>query len=72
MEKRLSNFLLWQCAYAELFFVDKMWPEFEKEDFVKILKEFNQRERRFGMTSEQLTSLVAFTAFIGDCLMVFE
>ena len=47
-EKRISNFLLWQGAYAELFFVDKMWPEFTKEDFVKILKEFSQRERRFG------------------------
>lgn len=47
-EKRLSNFLLWQCAYAELFFVDKMWPEFEKNDFVKILEEFSRRERRFG------------------------
>lgn len=47
-EKRISNFLLWQCAYAELFFVDKMWPEFSKEDFVKILKEYSQRERRFG------------------------
>ncbi len=47
-EKRISNFLLWQCAYAELFFVDKMWPEFSKEDFVKILTEYGQRERRFG------------------------
>ena len=47
-EKRISNFLLWQCAYAELFFVDKMWPEFEKEDFVKILEEYAKRERRFG------------------------
>ncbi len=47
-EKRISNFLLWQCAYAELFFVDKMWPEFTKEDFLKILKEYEQRERRFG------------------------
>ena len=47
-EKRLSNFLLWQCAYAELFFVNKMWPEFTKEDFVKILKEYERRERRFG------------------------
>jgi undecaprenyl diphosphate synthase len=47
-EKRLSNFLLWQSAYAELFFVDKMWPEFTKEDFINILKEFSRRERRFG------------------------
>ncbi len=47
-ENRVSNFLLWQGAYAEFFFVKKMWPEFEKEDFVRILKEYSQRERRFG------------------------
>lgn len=47
-EKRLSNFLLWQASYAELFFLDKMWPEFTKNDFVKIIEEFNLRERRFG------------------------
>ena len=47
-ERRISNFLLWQCAYAELFFVEKMWPEFSKEDFGKILEEYTQRERRFG------------------------
>ena len=47
-EKRLSNFLLWQCAYSELFFVDKMWPEFSKDDFLAVLEEFKQRERRFG------------------------
>ncbi len=47
-EKRLSNFLLWQSAYSELFFVDKMWPEFEKEDFERILEEFKKRQRRFG------------------------
>jgi len=47
-EKRTSNFLLWQSWYSEWFFVDKFWPEFEKEDLVKVLEEFNQRERRFG------------------------
>ena len=47
-ENRLSNFLIWQIAYAELFFVDKYWPEFEKKDFLEILKEFERRERRFG------------------------
>jgi len=47
-EKRLSNFLIWQIAYAGLFFVDKYWPEFEKKDFLEILKEFERRERRFG------------------------
>ena len=47
-EKRLSNFLLWQSAYSELFFVDKLWPEFTKEDFLKTIEEFKQRQRRFG------------------------
>ena len=47
-EKRLSNFLLWQNSYAELFFIDKLWPEFEKEDLIEIIGEFNRRERRFG------------------------
>ncbi len=47
-EKRISNFLLWQSAYAELFFVNKFWPEFDKKDFEKILKEYSRRERRFG------------------------
>tara|TARA_Y100000310_G_scaffold331982_1_gene406636 strand:+ start:1085 stop:1789 length:705 start_codon:yes stop_codon:yes gene_type:complete len=47
-EKRLSNFLLWQLSYSELFFLDKMWPEIRKEDLIAVLEEFNQRERRFG------------------------
>lgn len=48
-EKRLSGFLLWQGAYAELEFLpDKLWPEFEKEDFIKCLEEYSKRERRFG------------------------
>jgi len=47
-EKRVSNFLLWGCAYSELFFIEKLWPEFEKEDLVKIIEEFKKRERRFG------------------------
>jgi len=47
-EKRISGFLLWQGSYAELFFLDKFWPEFEKEDLIQIVKEFQQRERRFG------------------------
>jgi len=47
-ERRTSNFLVWQSWYSEWFFVDKFWPEFEKEDLVKVLEEFNQRERRFG------------------------
>jgi len=47
-EKRMSDFLLWQSAYSELFFVDKLWPEFEKEDLVSIIEEFKQRDRRYG------------------------
>lgn len=47
-EKRLSNFLLWQSAYSELFFIDKMWPEFTKEDFLSAIEEFKNRQRRFG------------------------
>jgi len=47
-ERRTSNFLAYQGAYAEYVFIDKMWPEFEKEDFKEILKEYDERERRFG------------------------
>jgi undecaprenyl diphosphate synthase len=47
-EKRLSNFLLFQGAYAELAFVDTLWPEFSKEEFVSLIKEYSERERRFG------------------------
>ncbi|HDP54680.1 MAG TPA: di-trans,poly-cis-decaprenylcistransferase, partial [Bacteroidetes bacterium] len=53
-EYRLSNFLLWQLAYAELYFTNTLWPDFGKEDFYKALIEFQGRERRFGKTSEQL------------------
>lgn len=47
-EKRLSDFLLWESAYAELFFTDRMWPDFDENDFAIALQEFNVRERRFG------------------------
>jgi undecaprenyl diphosphate synthase len=47
-EQRLSDFLLWECAYAELFFIKKMWPEFTAEDLEAVVKEFHCRERRFG------------------------
>jgi undecaprenyl diphosphate synthase len=53
-ERRLSNFLLWQIAYAELYFIDKFWPDFEKEDLYLAIQNFQQRERRFGKTGEQL------------------
>lgn len=53
-ELRLSNFLLWQSAYTELYFTEEYWPEFNKESLYKALIHFQQRERRFGKTSEQL------------------
>lgn len=53
-EKRISNFLLWQLAYAELYFTEKLWPDFGKEDFLKAILNFQKRERRFGLTSEQV------------------
>ncbi len=53
-ECRISNFLLWELAYAELHFAEKMWPEFEKEDLYSAILDYQQRERRFGKTSEQI------------------
>jgi undecaprenyl diphosphate synthase len=54
-EKRISNFLLWQMAYAELYFTDIFWPDFRKEHFYDAIIEYQNRERRFGKTSEQIT-----------------
>ncbi|MBL1434108.1 di-trans,poly-cis-decaprenylcistransferase [Candidatus Wolfebacteria bacterium] len=48
-EKRLSNFLLWQAAYSELFFLDTLWPDFTKESLIECIKEYNARERRHGV-----------------------
>ena len=53
-EYRLSNFLLWQTAYAELFFTQTLWPNFAVEELALMIKEFAQRQRRFGKTSEQI------------------
>jgi undecaprenyl diphosphate synthase len=53
-EYRISNFLLWQIAYAELFFCQKLWPDFRKEDLYEAIYHFQHRERRFGQTSEQI------------------
>ena len=47
-EKRVSNFLLWQAAYAELMFIDVLWPDFSMEDLEKMVVEFGRRERRYG------------------------
>lgn len=54
-EHRISNFLLWEIAYAEFYFLDKFWPDFTKTDFYEAILAFQRRERRFGKTSEQLT-----------------
>ena len=54
-EIRLSNYLLWQCAYSELYFCDIFWPDFDKEELYKAVCEYQQRERRFGKTSEQIS-----------------
>ncbi|MDR1982868.1 MAG: di-trans,poly-cis-decaprenylcistransferase [Holosporaceae bacterium] len=47
-EKRTSNFLIWQAAYSEIFFIDKLWPDFDEDDLANIVSEFSQRERRYG------------------------
>ena len=54
-EERISNFLLWQIAYAEIYFTPTLWPDFLKEDMYKAILNYQQRERRFGKTSEQLS-----------------
>lgn len=55
-EMRISNFLLWQLAYTELYFTDINWPDFNKDELYKALADYQQRERRFGLTSDQLKS----------------
>lgn len=54
-EYRISNFLLWQAAYAELYFTEVLWPDFRKEHLWEAIKDYQKRERRFGQTSEQLS-----------------
>ena len=56
-EQRISNFLLWQIAYAEFHFTDVLWPDFRKNNFFKAVVEYQNRERRFGKTSEQIEDL---------------
>lgn len=55
-EQRVSNFLLWQLAYTEFYFTDRLWPDFDADAFAEALTSFRKRERRFGRTSEQLKS----------------
>jgi undecaprenyl diphosphate synthase len=54
-EKRISNFLLWQLAYTEFYFTDTLWPDFKEDAFKLAIQSYQQRERRFGRTSEQLS-----------------
>ncbi|MBI3715160.1 MAG: di-trans,poly-cis-decaprenylcistransferase [Betaproteobacteria bacterium] len=62
-EQRVSNFLLWQLAYTELYFTDELWPDFNRDSLLKAIESYRARERRFGRTSEQLqTSLEAANA----------
>ena len=56
-EKRISNFLLWQLAYAELYFTNTLWPDFRKENLFNAILEYQNRERRFGKTSEQIEKI---------------
>ena len=53
-ELRISNFLLWQCAYTEMYLTNTYWPAFRKEDLFKAILDFQDRERRFGKTREQI------------------
>jgi undecaprenyl diphosphate synthase len=53
-EHRISNYMLWQLAYSELYFTPKLWPDFRREDLFEAIIDYQKRERRFGMTSEQL------------------
>jgi undecaprenyl diphosphate synthase len=56
-EHRISNYLLYQLAYAELYFTPKLWPDFRREDLFEAILDFQKRERRFGMTGEQVKNL---------------
>ncbi|MBE0423570.1 MAG: isoprenyl transferase [Lutibacter sp.] len=56
-EKRISNFLLWQIAYAELYFTNTLWPDFRKENLFNAIVNYQQRERRFGKTSQQIEKI---------------
>lgn len=55
-EHRISNFLLWQCAYSELYFTPVLWPDFDNDAFIDALLDYQNRERRFGMTSDQVST----------------
>ena len=54
-EQRLSNFLLWQCAYSEFYFTEVLWPDFDNEELCKAVYEYQRRQRRYGLTGEQVS-----------------
>ncbi len=58
-EHRLSNFLLWQSAYTELYVTETLWPDFREDDFLKALEDYQQRQRRYGLTQEQIAAQLA-------------
>ena len=64
-EQRISNFLLWQLAYTELYFTDTLWPDFDSKAYLAAIQSFRQRERRYGRTSEQLVAGEAVAAPVG-------
>jgi undecaprenyl diphosphate synthase len=53
-EMRISNFLLWQIAYTEIYVTDTLWPDFRREELIQILHDYQKRERRFGVTGDQI------------------
>ena len=55
-EQRLSNFLLWQAAYSEFYFTEVLWPDFDNEELCKAVYEYQSRQRRYGLTGEQVTN----------------
>ena len=61
-EKRISNFLLWQLAYTELYFTDTLWPDFDEIELEKAIRDYSGRQRRFGYTGEQVENLIADTS----------
>ena len=69
-EYRISNFLLWQLSYAELYFTDCLWPDFNESEFDKALFHYSSRQRRFGLSAEQAVLVNDVTPFVGasnDC-----
>ena len=68
-EKRISNFLLWQIAYAELYFTDKLWPDFGKEDLHQAILNYQQRERRFGKQVNNFNRNIKLFCFFWKILL---